>query len=127
MPIHFYDRRPQAERRLRALDVDADIFLDIFKGMDATRLLKCEAIPEDARVVGLTVDEQYNTVRLYVESKGFAPVDECSPIPHWDLSVSVWYPRYEPGRMIFETEGILRTDFGQAMERHIAERLGSEG
>lgn len=122
MSIHFVAHKP-AERRLRILDVAADMFLEIFKGMDASKLLFCEPIPEDARIVGLTVDEQFNTVRLYVESKDFEPVPEACAPPHWNLMVSEWYPRVErSGRLVFDVGDLNNDRLKAQTEKFIAER-----
>jgi hypothetical protein len=61
-------------RRVRRLDIQADMFLKMLQGMDGNRRVLVRGIPEDARTVGLAFDHRFNTVVLYVESDEFEAV-----------------------------------------------------
>ncbi len=65
-------------RNIRKLAISAELFLEMFKGMDGIRRVQCKGIPDDARTVGVSLDERFNTVVLWVESSEFAPVYESA-------------------------------------------------
>lgn len=71
-----YPYSPGLERRVKRLRISGDMFLEILKGMDGRRRLRTEQLPKDARTVGVAVDDQFNTVSVYVESAEFDAVPE---------------------------------------------------
>lgn len=65
---------PPAKRNIKILRVGADMLLQIFREMDGTRLVRCDGIPADAKVVGIITDRIWNTIELAVESAEFPEV-----------------------------------------------------
>jgi len=61
-------------RRVRRLEIQADMFLKMLKAMDGKLRVQVRGVPADARTVGLTFDDRFNTVVLYVESETFDEV-----------------------------------------------------
>ncbi len=75
MPIHFPTGEPKV-RRIKVLAISADVLLRTFRGMLANQVVECEGIPEDARTVGICVDDEFNVVKLYLESAEFPEMPE---------------------------------------------------
>ena len=96
MTIHMpYVTAPS--RRVRRVQVSADFFVGMLAGLDGSSIPECRTpIPEDARVVGLTVDERYNTIQLYVESSDFDEVIDGMAPPDWQIEFGV--TRWPGGR-----------------------------
>ena len=92
MGIHYIDSNPTSHR-VKVLKINGTILLDIFRGLNGRRLLKCSPIPDDARVVGYTVDEMWDTISVYVESQEFEEVEAGLYPPEMELTVSVREPK----------------------------------
>jgi hypothetical protein len=69
------------ERRWKALDIDADLLLDLFRGGLHPAYQVLDGIPEDARVVSVDHTTGRNLVRLIVESQEFEPLMRHSDPP----------------------------------------------
>lgn len=79
-------------RRLRRLDVSASFLLELLRGFDGTQApIVGTTVPEDARVVGVTVGERLDTISIYVESAAFALVIADGHVPLWDINLSTWF------------------------------------
>lgn len=79
------------DRRIKKLQISADMFVRILLGMDGNRRVKMEGIPADARTVGLSVDEGFNTVTLYVESDEFEPCELGALYPDMGVRFSEFH------------------------------------
>jgi hypothetical protein len=83
MPLRSWFFPPA--RKIKRLDVEADMFLAILKGMDGKRRIRSEGFPAEARCVGITVDERFNTVTLWLESPEWEEIGEGDAVPNLDV------------------------------------------
>lgn len=70
------------ERRVKYWDIDMDQLLRIFRLMAPGNHLRCNGIPEDARVIGVTHNDIMRPylVKVFLESAEFPLVPEgCVP------------------------------------------------
>lgn len=95
MPLYF----PQAQtlkRRVKRLAIDADMFLKVLKGMDGLRRIRCEGLPDDARVIGIVTDKMFNTVELYIESSTFNEIPVEYVAENLDLKFTEYHGNAVP-------------------------------
>jgi hypothetical protein len=85
MGLHLYGDNPPS-RRLKRLDIQADMFLRALRGLDGKNRIRTEGLPEDIRCVGLSVDQVFNTVTLYLESPEWSEVPEGSHIEQLNVT-----------------------------------------
>lgn len=67
---------PTKSRRIKILRIETDTFLEMLRGMDGIKRIRCDGIPEDARVVGSVHTTVLNCVELAIESDEFDAVPE---------------------------------------------------
>ncbi len=92
MGIHFTEPLVQT-RQIRMLRIEAGEFLHLLRALDGKKALRLkEPLPEDARCVGFSVDECFNTVTLYIESETFPPRDPATVVEEINLTVESWQP-----------------------------------
>src|SRR6266704_2224470 len=101
MGLHLYPiiEGPPSRRRMR-LDIEADIFLKLLRGLDGKRRLRAEGLPKDVCCVGLVVDQVFNTVSLMLESPDWPEIPPEYTLPQLDITFTEYYgdvqPREEP-------------------------------
>jgi len=76
-------------RRIRELRIEAEHWPDFVRRLNGNAFLMGEtALPEDARVVGLTITLSASTVSVFVESAAFEEVAEGTVPPLWTIAFS---------------------------------------
>lgn len=75
----------ETSRRVMRLRASANILVEMCKYTSAhtVRVTK-NALPEDARLVGMTMDVTRNMVWLFIESAAFDAVPELAEVPIMD-------------------------------------------
>lgn len=72
--VLLLDGWKRRSRRVGCLNVDAGNFLEIIRSLDGTRVVVCKGIPEDAKLLAVTLDATLHFVKLYIESATFEEV-----------------------------------------------------
>ena len=76
-------------RRIRELRIEVEDWLDFLRRLDGDAFIpRGTALPEDARVVGLTITLSASTVNVFVESAAFEEVAEGTVPPRWNIAFS---------------------------------------
>ncbi len=99
MSLVLWDQSQPPPRRVRVLELRADMFLHMLRSLNGFDRVQATGIPDDARVVGITTDAVWNTVQLYVESEAF-PECLAEEVPgRLTVDFSMWsgdaYPERE--------------------------------
>ena len=68
-------------RHVARLEVAGSLIFGMLKGLDGSRLLRQEGIPEDARLLEVRWDSFRCALEMLVESAEFAEVKDSEPIP----------------------------------------------
>lgn len=76
----------QEPRRLKLLSIEPDLLKGLLS-LDGTKAFTIKGMPEDARIVGATFDNDYQRITLLVESKTFSTVSGGLHVGKLELTI----------------------------------------
>lgn len=75
--------------RFQILRVQPSLFVKMVAQMDGTKLIRCEGLPVDAKVVSTNFDYRSQTIEMVIESAEFFEVNEGMQLPELTITTTV--------------------------------------